>query len=162
MPDVRIQRLSTNSGDHKTEGKTACKWRSTEVQNPRFKEGRVNVEDKCSTSEHQDRLEKNDQDKCSWLTRLIRQPGERGFLLCFGFYKHYLSLSAHIQVGSQSSRISLSILWVRKLRQQETKFLVHGYNAVKQGLLRPLIHGLWVRIKVCSSLRQTVFGQEGR
>lgn len=162
MPDVRIQRLSTSSGDHKAEGKTACKWRSTEVQNPHFKEGRVNVGDKWATSEHQDRLEKNDQDKYCWLTRLIRQPGERAFLLCFGFYKHYLSSSAHIQVGSQSSRISLSILWVRKLKQQETKFLVHGYKAFKQGLLRPLIHGLWVRIKVCSSLRQTVFGQEGR
>lgn len=82
---MRIQTLSRNSGDHKAEGKTACKQRSMEVWNPCFEEGRVNVEGKGSASEHRDRLEKNDGDKCFWLARLIRQPRERGLPLCFGF-----------------------------------------------------------------------------
>lgn len=111
-------------------------------------------------SERQDRLEKNDKDKWSWLTRLIiRQPREWGLPLCFGFYMHYLSSSTHVQVGFRSFRINLSFLQVGKVRQQETKLLVHSYSSVKRGLLRHLTHGLWVRIKVCSSLSQTGFGR---
>lgn len=57
MPDVRIQRLDVNSGDHKVKEKTAYEQRSMEVRNPGFKKGHVSVEEKGSASEHQDRLE---------------------------------------------------------------------------------------------------------
>lgn len=43
MPDVRIQRLDVNSGDHKVKEKAAYEQRSVEVRNPGFKNPHMSV-----------------------------------------------------------------------------------------------------------------------
>ena len=67
--------------------------------------------------------------------------------LCSQFYIPHLNSSIYLLVGFRSYRISLSILQVRKLRQQESKLLVQYDKMVNHGLVRHPNHSLWVRSK---------------
>ena len=117
-----------------------------DVWNSCFKEGVIYVGKNESASEGQDWLEKEDKDESPWLARRRRLSVKR-LPLCSQFYILHLNSSIYLPVGFRSCRINLSILRVRKLRQQESKLLVQYDKMVNHGLVRHPNHSLWFRSK---------------